>query len=58
MKTSINIINDIVSYSIIETDISFLGTEKITDGNFNEAIASAKSKAEKSKEDYLKSSAL
>ncbi|MGQ0883263.1 hypothetical protein ACT44V_02630 [Acinetobacter baumannii] len=58
MKTSINIVNDIVSYSIIDTDISFLGTEKIIDENFNEAIASAKSKAEDAKQDYLNQSTL
>ncbi|MDG9860962.1 hypothetical protein N5J48_11825 [Acinetobacter ursingii] len=56
MKTSINIMNDIVYYSIIEADISFLGTEKITNEDFNKAIASAKSKAEESKQDYLSNS--
>lgn len=48
--------NDIVYYSIIEADISFLGTEKITNEDFNKAIASAKSKAEESKQDYLSNS--
>lgn len=58
MKTLINIMNDIVSYTIIDVEkqINFLGTEKIIDDDFNQAILSAKNKAEQSKEDYLKSS--